>query len=122
MGFYPSPETMTGCSGNLKCDPFTGKYDEPQWGYEPRIAEVPTPQKQPRKAETGYGYFGARYMDHELLTMWLSVDPMADKSPGISPDAYCAWTRPTGGYEHPLIKFNLENNPVKLVDLDGKIL
>ena len=27
---------------------------------------------------SGYGYFGARYMDHELMTMWLSVDPMAD--------------------------------------------
>ena len=26
---------------------------------------------------TGYGYFGARYMDHELMTMWLSVDPLA---------------------------------------------
>jgi RHS repeat-associated protein len=52
--------------------------------------------------ETGYGYFGARYMDHELTTMWLSVDPMADKYPSISPYAYCAW------------------NPVKLVDPDGR--
>ena len=51
--------------------------------------------------ETGYGYFGARYMDHELMTSWLSVDPMADKYPSISPYAYCAW------------------NPVKLVDPDG---
>lgn len=51
--------------------------------------------------ETGYGYFGARYMDHELMTMWLSVDPMADKYPSISPYAYCAW------------------NPIKLVDPDG---
>ena len=33
--------------------------------------------------------------------MWLSVDPLADKYPGISPYAYCAW------------------NPVKLVDPDG---
>ena len=54
-----------------------------------------------RDEETGYGYFGARYMDHELMTMWLSVDPMADKYPAISPYAYCAW------------------NPVKLVDPDG---
>ena len=23
-------------------------------------------------AESGYGYFGTRYMDHELMTMWLS--------------------------------------------------
>ena len=52
--------------------------------------------------ETGYGYFGARYMDFDLLTGWLSVDPMADKYPGISPYAYCAW------------------NPVKLVDPDGE--
>ena len=55
-----------------------------------------------RDEETGYGYFGARYMDHDLMTMWLSVDPMADKYPNISPYAYCAW------------------NPVKLVDPDGR--
>ena len=55
-----------------------------------------------RDHETGFGYFGARYMDHELMTMWLSVDPLADKYPGISPYAYCAW------------------NPVKLVDPDGR--
>ena len=55
-----------------------------------------------RDEETGYGYFGARYMDHELMTGWLSVDPMADKYPSISPYAYCAW------------------NPVKLVDPDGR--
>ena len=55
-----------------------------------------------RDEETGYGYFGARYMDHELTTMWLSVDPLADKYPNISPYAYCAW------------------NPVKLVDPDGR--
>ena len=33
--------------------------------------------------------------------MWLSVDPMADKYPGVSPYAYCVW------------------NPVRLVDPDG---
>lgn len=73
-----------------------------------------------RDEETGYGYFGARYMDHELMTMWLSVDPMSDKYPSISPYAYCAWNRPTGGHEHRLIKSNLVNNPVKLVDPDGR--
>lgn len=52
--------------------------------------------------ETGYGYFGARYMDHGVLTMWLSVDPMADKYPSISPYAYCAW------------------NLMRTVDPDGK--
>ncbi len=56
-----------------------------------------------RDEETGYGYFGARYMDHELMTMWLSVDPMADKYPSISPYAYCVW------------------NPVQLIDPDGNM-
>ena len=55
-----------------------------------------------RDEETGYGYFGARYMDHELMTMWLSVDPMADKYPNISPYNYCMW------------------NPIKLADPDGE--
>ncbi len=63
-----------------------------------------------RDEETGYGYLprqarqahhGARYMDHELMTMWLSVDIYADKYPFISPYAYCAW------------------NPVKLTDPSG---
>ena len=52
--------------------------------------------------ETGYSYFGARYLEHDLMTGWLSVDPMADKYPSISPYAYCAW------------------NPVKLVDPEGE--
>jgi RHS repeat-associated protein len=51
--------------------------------------------------ESGFHYYGARYYWSELLTGWLSVDPMADKYPSISPYAYCAW------------------NPVKLVDPDG---
>ncbi len=55
-----------------------------------------------KDSETGYSYFGARYLDNELMTCWLSVDPMADKYPSISPYAYCAW------------------NPVKLVDPDGE--
>ena len=52
--------------------------------------------------ETGLSYFGARYYDADLTTGWLSVDPMADKCPSISPYACCAW------------------NPVKLVDPDGR--
>ena len=61
--------------------PFTGKEKDP---------------------ETGFSYFGARYLDHALMTSWLSVDPMADKYPSISPYAYCAW------------------NPLKLVDPNGR--
>jgi len=55
-----------------------------------------------RDSETGFSYFGARYYDSDILTGWLSVDPMADKYPNISPYAYCAW------------------NPIKLVDPDGR--
>ena len=41
-------------------------------------------------------------MDHELTGMWLSVDPMADKYPNVSPYNYCMW------------------NPIKMIDPDGK--
>ena len=54
-----------------------------------------------RDAETGYDYFGARYYVPEI-PLWLSVDPLADKYPNISPYAYAAW------------------NPVKYVDPDGR--
>jgi len=52
--------------------------------------------------ESGFHYYGARYYWSETLTGWLSVDPMADKYPSISPYAYCVW------------------NPVMLVDPDGR--
>ena len=54
-----------------------------------------------KDVETGYGYFGARYIDQDLTTLFLSVDPMADKYPSINPYAYCMW------------------NPIKLIDPDG---
>ena len=53
-----------------------------------------------RDEETGYDYFGARYYVPEI-PIWLSVDPLADKYPNISPYAYAAW------------------NPIKYVDPDG---
>ena len=55
-----------------------------------------------RDSETGFSYFGARFYDSDLMTGWLSVDPMADKYPGLSPYNYCAW------------------NPIRLVDPDGR--
>ena len=54
-----------------------------------------------RDEETGYSYFSARYLDHEILTSFLSVDRYASKYPFISPYAYCAW------------------NPIRLVDPSG---
>ena len=56
-----------------------------------------------RDSETGFSYFGARYYDSDILTGWLSVDPMADDFLYISPYNYCNW------------------NPVKLKDPDGNI-
>ena len=41
--------------------------------------------------ESGFHYYGARYHWSEVLTGWLSVDPLMDKYPSISPYAYCAW-------------------------------
>mgnify|MGYP003291129045 CR=1 FL=1 len=55
-----------------------------------------------RDDETGYSYFGARYYDAGFLTGWISVDPMSDKYPSLSPYNYCAL------------------NPVKLADPDGR--
>jgi len=54
-----------------------------------------------RDSETGYSYFGARYY-HSDLSIWLSVDPLSDKYPNLTPYAYCA------------------NNPVRLIDPDGR--
>ena len=51
--------------------------------------------------ETSYTYFGARYYDSDL-SGWLSVDPMSDKYPSLSPYCYTA------------------NNPVMLVDPNGE--
>ncbi|MCQ2283135.1 MAG: peptidoglycan DD-metalloendopeptidase family protein [Bacteroidales bacterium] len=56
-----------------------------------------------KDSESGFHYFGARYYDSEALTGWLSVDPMADKYPSVSPYNYCAW------------------NPMIFVDPDGNI-
>ncbi|MBO4588168.1 MAG: RHS repeat-associated core domain-containing protein [Bacteroidales bacterium] len=53
-----------------------------------------------KDSETGYHYFGARYYNSDL-SLWLSVDPMSDKYPSLSPYNYCAW------------------NPMKIVDPDG---
>ena len=51
--------------------------------------------------ETGYSYYGARYYT-DRLSIWLSVDPLADKYPHLSPYAYCA------------------DNPVNFIDPDGR--
>ena len=51
--------------------------------------------------ESNYTYFGARYYDSDL-SVWLSVDPLADKYPSMSAFMYCA------------------GNPVNAIDPDGR--
>ena len=74
--------------------------DQHTAGYEERF----TFTGKEKDSETGFYYFGARYYDPSISGLFLSIDPMADKYPSISPYAYCAW------------------NPVKLVDPDGRDL
>ncbi|OIP00130.1 MAG: hypothetical protein AUJ98_09045 [Bacteroidetes bacterium CG2_30_33_31] len=70
-------------------------------------ADSRTPLKNKHESEqTVYSFpiaigIGARYYSSEG-SIWLSVDPLADKGPWISPYAYCF------------------NNPVKMLDTDGK--
>ena len=49
------------------------------------------------------GIDGDQVYDSDILTAWLSVDPMADKYPSLSLYNYCNW------------------NPIKLVDQDGEV-
>ena len=53
--------------------------------------------------ETGLYYYGARYYDPRV-SLWLNVDPLAEKYPNISPYTYVA------------------NNPINAIDPDGKLI
>lgn len=64
------------------------------------LAENHSFSAKERDTETGLSYFGARYYSSDL-SIWLSVDPMSDKYPSLSPYVYCA------------------DNPVRLVDPNG---
>ena len=65
------------------------------------FADIHTFSAKEKDTETGLSYFGARYYSSDL-SIWLSVDPMSDKYPSLSPYTYCA------------------NNPIKLVDPNGE--
>ena len=99
-----SASWITNDSGNpvqhLQYMPYGEPFVNERTGsYEERF----TFTSKERDSETGYGYFGARYYDSDLMTGWLSVDPLADDFSNISPYNYCNW------------------NPVKLKDPDGNI-
>ncbi|MDD5539987.1 MAG: RHS repeat-associated core domain-containing protein [Candidatus Marinimicrobia bacterium] len=75
--YYPYGNTRT-ATGSISAYQFSGK----------------------EKDVTGLYYFGKRYYDPNI-GRWLSVDPMADKYPSLSPYVYCA------------------NNPLRFVDMAG---
>ena len=105
--FHPdhlgSASWITDLSGqpvqHLQYKPFGGDYidqQDPNTEYSERFHFT----GKERDAETGFDYFGARYYSSSL-GIWLSVDPMSDKYPSLSPYVYCA------------------DNPMRLVDVEG---
>lgn len=108
--FHPdhlgSASWITDLSGqpvqHLQYKPFGGDYidqQDPNTDYAERFRFT----GKERDAETGFDYFGARYYSSSL-GIWLSVDPMSDKYPSLSPYVYCA------------------DNPMRLVDPKGKTI
>ena len=65
------------------------------------FADIHTFSAKEKDLETGLSYFGSRYYSSDL-SIWLSVDPMSDKYPSLSPYTYCA------------------NNPINIEDQDGE--
>lgn len=64
-----------------------------------------------RDVETGYDYFGARYYS-PMIGHWLSVDPLSDEQPRITPYAYCKWSPinrldPDGMIDYDMVKMGL---------------
>ncbi|HQD59172.1 MAG TPA: RHS repeat-associated core domain-containing protein [Bacteroidales bacterium] len=68
--------------------------------------------------ETSYTYFGARYYDSEL-SGWLSVDPMSDKYPSLSPYCYTA-DNPVVLVDPNLMELNTYDDPPPKVITNNK--
>jgi RHS repeat-associated protein len=81
---------------HLQYLPFGETFVDQQFGYDSRY----TFSAKEKDDETQYSYFGARYYDSDL-SVWLSVDPMADNTPYQTPYMYCS------------------GNPVMRIDPDG---
>ena len=71
--------------------------------------------------ETDYTYFGARYYDSDLSN-WISVDPLSDMYPGLSPYAYCA-NNPVAVVERNKVRAQYEagSNQLRAADPDHKV-
>src|SRR5690554_3357294 len=79
------------------------KFNAKEFDAEIEVRDSPIPIKNNKKThrQTGNYYYGARYYDRKW-NVWLSVDPLAEKYPSISPYAYVA------------------NNPIMYIDPDGR--
>ena len=75
----------------------------PSTCYLPPVPWIYTFSAKEKDTETGLSYLGSWYYSSDL-SIWLSMDPMSDKYPSLSPYTYCA------------------NNPIKLVDPNGEKL
>ena len=93
------PCRPTACAGEYPCCTFT----HPATAHYSLLTANSsyTFSAKERDSETGLSYFGSRYYSSDL-SIWLSVDPMSDKYPSLSPYTYCA------------------DNPVGLVDPNGE--
>ena len=93
------PCRPTACAGEYPCCTFT----HPATAHYSLLTanSTYTFSAKEKDVETGLSYFGSRHYSSDL-SVWLSVDPMSDKYPSLSPYVYCA------------------NNPVKVVDPDGE--
>ena len=92
------PCRPTACAGDPPCCTVANVHCSLYIVHCPRTYTFSAKERDP---ETGLSYFGSRYYSSDL-DFWLSVDPMSDKYPSMSPYVYCA------------------NNPVKLVDPNGE--
>ncbi len=94
--------------------PYGEDWVDIQNNLDPRLGQYTFNGKE-KDWESGFHYYGARYYWCELLTGWLSVDPMIDKYPNISPYAYCSW--------NPVVVFDPDGRDgVKVIDRQSKTI
>ena len=102
LGIWDEPATVPGyCHAFPKGEINDGSRPTANYSLLTANSLTFTFSAKERDSETGLSYFGSRYYSSDL-SIWLSVDPMSDKYPSLSPYTYCA------------------DNPVKLVDPNGE--